>query len=152
MKLWQALLTVSCAVATAIAPAFAHAEVASETSIRELFAVSGHEESMKLSIGAILPALKQMAKDVPEEQLRQLMDSERMMTSIVATYRKYFTEEEVREMATFYKTPTGAKLGKLNTKIQGEAADRHLQSWRMSLINEQIQKGNFKIQQPEQGR
>ena len=152
MKLWQSLLTVSCAVAIAIAPAFAHAEVATETSIRELFTVSGHEESIKLSIGAILPALKQMAKDMPEEKLRQLMDSERIVTSIVATYRKYFTEEEVRDMLSFYKTPTGAKLAKLNTKIQGEAADRHLQSWRMSLINEQIQKGNFMIQQPEQGR
>lgn len=152
MKLWQSLLTVSCAAAVAIAPAYAHAEVATETSIRELLTVSGHEESIKLSIGAVLPALKQMVKEVPEEQLRQLMDSERIVTSIVATYRKYFTEEEVRDMVTFYKTPTGAKLGKLNTKIQDEAADRHLQNWRMSLINEQIQRGNFNIQQPEQGR
>ena len=152
MKHWQSLLTVSFAATIAIAPAYAHAEVATATSIRELLTVSGDEESIKLSIEVILPALRQMAKDVPEEKLRQLMDSEQIVASVVATYRKYFTEEEVRDMLSFYKTPTGAKLAKLNTKIQGEAADRHLQSWRMSLINEQVQKGNFKVQQPERGR
>ncbi len=152
MKHWQSLLAVSFAATIVIAPAFAHAEVATVTSIRELITASGHEESLKLSIGAILPALRQMAKDVPEEKLRQLMDSEQIVASIVATYQKYFTEEEVREMLSFYKTSTGAKLAKLNTKIQSESADRHLQSWRMSLINEQVKKGNFNVQQPSQGR
>lgn len=151
MKLSQFVLTVSCAAAIALTPVFAHAEVASETNIRELLTVSGQEESIKLSMEAFLPALKQMA-NMSEEQVRRLMDPERMVMSIVVTYRKYFTEEEVREMVTFYKTPTGTKLGKLNARIQREASDLHLLSWRASLINEQVQKGNFKIQQPEQRR
>jgi len=152
MKHLQFLLATSLAVAIAIAPSYAHAEVATVASIRELLTVSRSEESIKLSIKEILPALRQLAKDVPEEKLRQLMDSEQIVASIVATYRKYFTEEEVRDMLHFYKTPTGAKLAKLSTQIQLEAADRHLQNWRMSLINDQVQKGNFKVQQPEQGR
>jgi hypothetical protein len=152
MKHWQYLLATSLAVAIAMAPSYAHAEVATVASIRELLTVSRSEESIKLGIKEILPALRQMAKDVPEEKLRQLMDSEQIVASIVATYRKYFTEEEVRDMLHFYKTPTGAKLSKLSTQIQLEAADRHLQNWRMSLINDQVQKGNFKVQQPEQGR
>jgi hypothetical protein len=90
-----------------------------------------------------------MVKDVPEEKLRELFNSERIVASIVVPYQKYFTEEEVRDMLAFYKTPSGAKLAKLNTKIQREAAGLLLQSWRMSLINEQIQQGNFTIQQPE---
>lgn len=42
MKLWQYLLTVSCAAAVAIAPVYAHAEVTTETNIRELLTVECH--------------------------------------------------------------------------------------------------------------
>jgi len=132
-----------------MASTYAQAEVATETTIRELITVSGQEESIRLSTEALVPALKKMVKDVPEEKLRELFNSERIVASIVVPYQKYFTEEEVRDMLAFYKTPSGAKLAKLNTKIQREAAGLLLQSWRMSLINEQIQQGNFTIQQPE---
>jgi hypothetical protein len=64
MKHWQFLLAKSLAVAIAMAPSYAHAEVATVASIRELLTVSRSEESIKLGIKEILPALRQMAKDV----------------------------------------------------------------------------------------
>lgn len=152
MKYLQTLLTVSFAASVAIAPAAAQAEVAAVNSVRDLITVSGQEEDMRLSIEALLPVLRQMAKDIPEENIRQLMDSERILASAVKTYQKYFTEEEVKDMLSFYRTPTGAKLAKLNSKIQKEATEQHYQNWRTSLINEQIQKSKLNLQQPGQVR
>lgn len=133
-------------------PSVARADRANEDSIRELLTASGAEESIKATLGAAMPALKQMFRNLPEDKLRQLMDSDRMVASLVVVYRKHFKEAEIQDMLTFYQTPTGAKLAALGARIGAEAADHHIQSWRMSLMNERIQKGSFEIRPPEPGR
>lgn len=152
MKIRIPILAASIALAVLMPFSVARADGANEDSIRELLTASGAEESIRATLGTAMPALKQMFRNLPEDKLRQLMDSDRMVASLVVVYRKHFTEAEIQDMLTFYRTPAGAKLAALGARIGAEAADHHIQSWRMSLMNEQIQKGRFEIRQVEPGR
>lgn len=128
-----------------------HAETATDESIREFFVVSGQEAAMVENVQALLPALKQMMKDVPDDLFRELSRTDNVLTAITPIYRKYFSEEEMRELIALYKSPIGSKYAKLAGKLQRESAELGAKHAQMIVINYQVQKGQFKVTPPKQG-
>ena len=53
-----------------------------------------------------------MTKDIPEDLCRALTRTDNVVASVIPIYRKYFSEEEIRELIAFYKTPVGSKYAK----------------------------------------
>jgi len=126
-----------------------HAETASDTSIREFFTASGQEAAMVEGMQSILPALRQMTKDMPEDLFRELTRTDNVAASVIPIYRKYLSEEEIRELIAFYKTPVGSKYAKLAGTIQREGMEVNAKQGQMTVINYQIQKGKFSVEPPK---
>jgi hypothetical protein len=122
------------------------AETASDGSIREFFTASGQEAQLVEGVQSILPALKQMARDMPEDLFRELARTDNIAGSMIPIYRKYFSEEEIRELIAFYKTPIGSKYAKLAGKIQREGMEVNARQGQMTVINYQTQKGKFTVE------
>jgi len=125
------------------------AETASDSSIREFFTASGQEAQLVEGMQSILPAFRQIAKDMPEDLFRELTRTDNIAGSVIPIYRKYFSEEEIRELIAFYKTPIGSKYAKLAGKIQREGMEVNAKQGQMTVINYQIQKGKFTVEPPK---
>lgn len=143
-------VTVLIAILLLVVP-LSHAETATDESIREFFVVSGQEAAMVENAQAMLPALRQMMKDVPDDLFRELSRTDTVLTAITPIYRKYFSEEEIRELIALYKSPAGSKYAKLAGKLQRESAELGAKQAQMVIINYQVQKGQFKVAPPKQG-
>lgn len=126
-----------------------HAETATDDSIKEFFTASGQEAQLIEGVQSILPALRQIAKDMPEELFRELTRTDTVAASVIPIYRKYFSEEEIRELIAFFKTPLGSKYAKLAGTIQREGMEINARRGQMAVINYQVQKGKFTIEQPK---
>jgi len=98
---------------------------------------------------SILPALRQMTKDMPEDLFRELTRTDNVAASVIPIYRKYLSEEEIRELIAFYKTPVGSKYAKLAGTIQREGMEVNAKQGQMTVINYQIQKGKFSVEPPK---
>ncbi len=126
-----------------------HAETATKNSVKELFTVSGQEAQLIEGVQTILPLIRQISKDMPEELLQELTGPEAVLHSVIPIYQKYFSEEEIQELITFYKTPVGSKYARLAGAIQRESMDANTRAGRMTVINYQIQKGKFTLDPPK---
>jgi hypothetical protein len=123
----------------------AHAEPATEDSIRELLLLSGSESAMIEATNKIAVTLRVRAQDIPEDLWRELTRTDSTIKNTIAVYRKYFTETEMQDLIAFYKTPTGKKLSSLLPKMSNEIFEREAQEARMTILNYYIQKGNFEM-------
>lgn len=121
------------------------AEPAADSSIRQFLAISGQEDGLRASIMSIMPMVRQMGRNIPEHKLMELFEPEAIIQSLVTVYRRSFTEEEIQELLALYGTPVGKKYGQMALSLHKAAADWHVRKWQASLIDEEIQKGNFKM-------
>lgn len=111
------------------------AEPASAESIRVYFQVSGQEAAAKEIVANILPILKNTTGNIPEDLLNELYRTDNMVDRIIPIYQKYFTEQELKELIAFYKTPTGLKFAKNYGKMQEEVIRRSMSDMQMTIIN-----------------
>ena len=53
-----------------------------------------------------------MSKASPEEavQLQQIFNTDEMINEVIPVYNQYFTEDELRDLILFYRSPLGRKL------------------------------------------
>lgn len=126
--------------------ASANAEPATDQSIREYLQLSGIEASAIESYKQMLPAFRQMAKNIPEDLWRELSRTDNLLEKVIPIYRKYFSEEEAQDLIGFYKTATGMRLAKLSSTIGRELSERGAREAQMIITNYYIQKGNFTIE------
>ncbi len=122
------------------------AQTATDGSIREFFTASGQEAQLVEGMQTILPMLRQMSKDMPEELFRELTRTDKVADTVIPIYRRHFSEEEMRELIAFYKTPIGTKYAKLAGKIQREGMELNARQGQAAVINYQVQKGKFTIE------
>lgn len=123
----------------------ANAEPATESSIREMFLLSGYEPALTEATNKIAVTLRVGAQDIPEDLWRELSRTDSTIKNAIAVYRKYFTETEMQDLIVFYKTQTGMKLSSLLPKMSIEIFEREAQEARMTILNYYIQKGNFEM-------
>jgi uncharacterized protein len=65
----------------------------------------------------------QIVEEAPEaerSQIRELLKTDEIIQQLVPVYEKYYSVEELKELITFYKSPTGAKHVANTPKIMEE--------------------------------
>jgi hypothetical protein len=135
MKKIISILVVSFAF---IAFSFGQAEKEYARTLKEMFEVSGTEESYQAAIKQMMAMFRQQSPNV-EAVVWDEFEQEFSKTSIndlvemlVPVYRKYMTEEDLKEMIKFYQTPVGQKFAKSTPLIMQESMQVG-QEWGMKI-------------------
>ena len=105
-----------------------------QESIKELFHVMQQDSIIDKTFNSMLPAMmNQMQSQMPSDSTANVRSNE-MMNSLIQTakevskklidedmvvlYDKYFTQNEINDYITFYKSPSGQKLLKVTPDLQ----------------------------------
>lgn len=86
---------------------------ASEQSVRKLMEVTGAADAGMQVLNGMLPALKQMAPNAPDEFWTEFMSEihpETMIDMIVPIYQRHYSEEDVQAAIDFYTSPAGKRF------------------------------------------
>jgi hypothetical protein len=119
----------------AFAPRAAHAEPASRKLLVELARLVLPEENYDATIAQmenqLIATLQAQGVKLPPnagEKLKravtEVIPYHEMVDWYVSVYSPRFTNDEVQQMITFYKTPTGKKLARLMPEIGGEVGKK----------------------------
>lgn len=103
-------------------PAFS--KPASQENIRKLMEITGAGEMGIQMMNQMLPALKQMIPDAPEEFWTDVMaevDGNQIIELVIPVYQKYLSEEDVTAINAFYNTPAGKNLIQVQPAILQES-------------------------------
>ncbi|SHN35327.1 hypothetical protein SAMN04488057_1264 [Cyclobacterium lianum] len=110
-------------------------------TLKEMFEVSGTEESYQAVIKQMFGMFKQQSADV-DPGIWKSLEQEFSSTSIdelvkmqVPVYQKYLSIGDLEEMIKFYKTPVGQKFAKSTPMIMQESMEIG-QQWGMKLGEE----------------
>jgi uncharacterized protein len=112
MKLKTLLLATVSTVAVFFTQA-SSAEPATEKTIRLLLETTGSGTLGKQMIQQLLPAMKKMAPNAPEEfwvEFMKEVNPDDIISLTVPVYQKHFSEEDLLETIAFYKTAAGQRL------------------------------------------
>lgn len=112
MKLKTLLFTAVTTVAVLFCQ-IASAEPATEKTIRALLETTGSGSLGKQMIQQMLPAMKKMAPNAPEDFWTDFMkeiNPDDIIAMTIPVYQKNFTEEDLLETIAFYKSPVGQRL------------------------------------------
>ena len=102
----------------------AYSEPASPESIRKLMESTGAGEVGVQVINQMLPAMKQLVPNAPEEFWQDFMaeiNADEMIDLVIPIYQKYLTEEDIQAINAFYNTPEGKKLIRVQPLIIQES-------------------------------
>lgn len=102
----------------------AFSEPATKSSVKELMNLTGAGNLSVQMMNQMLPALKRMAPNEPQEFWDGFMaevDPGEMEDMVIPIYQKYLTEAEIKELIIFYKSPTGEKLIQVQPNIMRES-------------------------------
>lgn len=98
-----------------------------EVALKEMFMLSGAEETFKTGIIEMFNLYKGNYSDVPYEVWNEL-ETELLQTSmddfvemLVPVYQNHFTKEDLYQLIEFYKTPIGKKYSENAPYIMKES-------------------------------
>lgn len=97
---------------------------ASEENIRKLMEVTGAGDMGVQMMNQMLPALKQMIPDAPEQFWTDVMaevDAGQIIELVIPVYQKHLSEEDVLAINAFYNTPAGKNLIQVQPAIIRES-------------------------------
>lgn len=110
-------------------------------TLKEMFSVSGSEESYQAAIKQMFVMFKQQKSDIAPAVWEEL-ENEFSKTSIndlvvmiAPVYEKYLTQKDLEEMIKFYQTPLGQKYAKCTPFITQESMQIG-QQWGMKIGQE----------------
>ena len=130
------ILLLAALVATGARPAAAQEPLRHELALQLLEAMRMPEQ-IQSSIATVVATQARLNPDVPglAEVLRDFLARyvtwDAMKEEYAEIYAGAFTEEELREMAAFYRTPTGQKLARATpqlTRLGAELGERTLRA------------------------
>ncbi|MEM7377463.1 MAG: DUF2059 domain-containing protein [Pseudomonadota bacterium] len=122
-----------------VAPA--HAADGDKTALIErMFTVMGLDRQMNGGFEAMLPVVENMAaqlelnatekeelKDIYRAWFREDFDRDAIADRMVGLYADVFSEQELRDVITFYESPTGQKFLDVSPALMQEAAQIGMQ-------------------------
>ena len=130
--------------------AFAAPVAAQEAAIDEMFRVMKMETQMTGGFEAMLPVVENMSAKLAlnmeqEEELKEIFrtwfnedfDKQKLVGEIKEIYTKSFSEEEIKEITRFYKTPVGKKFLELSPALMKEGA-------RLGMLEGQQKQGKLR--------
>ena len=118
-----------------VPPANAPAEA---NDIRQLLEMTGAAKTITSLLPAMLGPLKKACPKVPEEVWDEFfrgVTAEGLVNRMVPVYRKYYTEDDVKQLIRFYQSPVGRKM----IQVQPELARDSLatgQQWGTELAGQ----------------
>ncbi|GIU24675.1 DUF2059 domain-containing protein [Shewanella schlegeliana] len=118
------------------------AEPASAESVKQLMHKTGAGELGIQAMNQMLPALKNLIPDAPETFWSDYMaafNPDDLVEMTVPIYQKYLSEEEVQALNSFYDTPAGKKLIKVQPLIMQESMMAG-QQWGQAVAQDVISK------------
>ncbi|VAW73483.1 FIG01059457: hypothetical protein [hydrothermal vent metagenome] len=105
-------------------PVSSMAEPASKESIKKMMVKTGAGKMGVQVMGQMIPALKQMIPDAPEEFWQGIMaevNADKLIELVIPVYQKHLTEEDIKGINAFYDSPAGKKLIKVQPEIVQES-------------------------------
>jgi hypothetical protein len=143
MRFASVLLGVAVALALTAGPVRAD-EKSQRAAIKELFQVMDLPKTMQSSMDQMLdvqiktrPGLKAY-RDVMRKFLAKHLSYEALENDLISLYAKEFTENEIKEMTAFYKTPVGKKVIKSMPTLLAKGAQ--LGAARVQANQEELKK------------
>ena len=133
-----------------------------QESIKQLFHLMQTDSMMEKTFAAIVPSIMaQFPKENNDSTklalMNQFMNSlitsskemcKKMLNEdIVVVYDKLFTENEIKDLIVFYKTPTGKKMIEKSPEMQKEIMSLLMQKY-MPELQSNIKKFALKMQPP----
>ncbi|MEM9602852.1 MAG: DUF2059 domain-containing protein [Pseudomonadota bacterium] len=129
------------ALVAALAVAPLHAADGDKTALIErMFAVMGLDKQMNGGFEAMLPVVENMAaqlqlnsaekeelKNIYRAWFREDFDRDAIADRMVGLYADVFSEQELRDVITFYESPTGQKFLDASSGLMQEAAQIGMQ-------------------------
>ena len=110
-----------------------------DTDVMKLQHVNGSVATTNSIFPRLVMQLKQSNPTVSEVQWAAMksdvFDAEvaALNEQLIPTFKKYFTQQEVQAMITFYETPTGKKMAEMTPLISMEQMQL-TQTWAMGLM------------------
>lgn len=97
-------------------------------NIKELMAITGEEKLSQQIRTQLINGMKSQLPQVPQEFWNTLAeeidsDSDKMKNQIIAIYSKYFTNEDIKELIAFHKTPLGRKVTNVLPQVTRESVE-----------------------------
>jgi hypothetical protein len=83
------------------------ASQATEKSIRELMSLTGSGDLGMQIMNNMVVSLKQIKPEIPDSFWEGIVKE---VNAIIPVYQKYYSEEDLREVIEFYRTPAGQRL------------------------------------------
>jgi uncharacterized protein len=150
----RAIRVASVAVVLALANPAAHAQqpsAAAMASAKEIVAITGATTLFNPLIAGVIEQAKllflqqnpALSKDLNEiaAQLRSDLAPrfQELVSDVAKNYASSFTEQELKDILAFYKTPAGGKLIATQPKV-AEASMKFAQTWANALSEQVIAK------------
>ena len=98
-----------------------------KTTLKEMIQVSGAEASYKGVVSQMMTMFKQQKSTVPAEFWEELTTEmnkiavDQLVDLVLPVYQKHLTEEDVKGIIAFYKTPVGKKFAEQTPLITQES-------------------------------
>lgn len=138
----MSLRIVVVALCLLLASFIARAEPASEASVRRLLDLTGAGAMGIQVVQQMVPGLKKMLPDAPDEFWEQFMADARpedLVDLIVPIYQRHLSEEDVQAAITYFSSPAGKRMiGKQGVIMQESYAAG--QQWGAQLAERAIVK------------
>lgn len=114
---------------------FTPAQAASESTAMQLSRVvlskDGYQELVKQSTAGIIAGIKSQGQELPKDFAKKMeavvaeaLPYDELLAFNAQVYGSRFSDKELQDLITFYKTPTGAKLVRLLPAISGEVGQK----------------------------
>jgi uncharacterized protein len=132
----------SLALSILIISTSALGEVASTESVRKLMLKTGAGDMSKQMMNQMLPALKQMIPDAPEQFWQDIMadvNADEIINMTVPIYQKHLSQADINAINDFYDSPAGKRLIQVQPVIMQESIVMG-QAWGQKLAQDVMQK------------
>ncbi|MBW4636886.1 MAG: DUF2059 domain-containing protein [Gloeocapsa sp. UFS-A4-WI-NPMV-4B04] len=114
-------------VTTVSSPAFAQSQTQPQTqnsekinSIKELISITDAKNVTQQILNQSVDAMKSQFPQVPQKfwnEFKAGANADELINRLIPIYNKYFTEEDIKQLITFYQTPLGKKLISVNPQV-----------------------------------
>jgi hypothetical protein len=111
---------------------------------KKFIKVSGMEKSFEsLPIQMLSDIQTSIADSVRNELVTEFTNSKEMLIDLnITVAKKYFNEEELKELINFYETPVGKKLALNYQKIVTES-NKNVESWGQIIIQKVLKRNGL---------
>ena len=93
-------------------------------NIKELLAITGTKAQLKQVMGQIFVSMKSQYPQVPQEVWNTFMaeiNVDEVINRIIPIYNKYMTNEDIKGLISFYKSPLGRKTTSVIPQLTHES-------------------------------